>query len=163
MTNIYGSLINGEWCNVGNEIANINPSESSQVLGHLISANARQIDDAVSAARHAQPLWSAVKLEDKKNILYSIGQELMDRSDEIGKILSSEEGKPFAEGRGEVFRAGEFYQYYAAECLRQIGESAASVRPNIDIEISREPIGVAGLITPWNFPIAIAAWKMGPA
>ena len=163
MTNIYGSLINGEWCNVGNEIANINPSQSSQVLGHLISANARQIDDAVSAARHAQPLWSAVKLEDKKNILYSIGQELMDRSDEIGKILSSEEGKPFAEGRGEVFRAGEFYQYYAAECLRQIGESAASVRPNIDIEISREPIGVAGLITPWNFPIAIAAWKMGPA
>ena len=163
MTNIYGSLINGEWCNVGNEIANINPSESSQVLGHLISANASQIDDAVSAARHAQPLWSAVKLEDKKNILYSIGQELMDRSDEIGKILSSEEGKPFAEGRGEVFRAGEFYQYYAAECLRQIGESAASVRPNIDIEISREPIGVAGLITPWNFPAAMATRKIGPA
>ena len=77
--------------------------------------------------------------------------------------MSSEEGKPFAEGRGETFRAGEFYQYYAAECLRQIGESAASVRPGINIDISREAIGVAGLITPWNFPIAIAAWKMGPA
>ena len=163
MKNIYGSLINGEWHNIGNEIANINPSESSSVLGHLISANINQVDDAISAARHAQPSWNAVKLEEKKNILYAIGQELIDRSDEIGMILSSEEGKPFAEGRGEVFRAGEFYQYYAAECLRQIGESAASVRPNIDIEISREPIGVAGLITPWNFPIAIAAWKMGPA
>lgn len=163
MKNIYGSLINGEWHNIGNEMANINPSESSSVLGHLISANINQVDDAISAARHAQPSWNAVKLEEKKNILYAIGQELIDRSDEIGMILSSEEGKPFAEGRGEVFRAGEFYQYYAAECLRQIGESAASVRPNIDIEISREPIGVAGLITPWNFPIAIAAWKMGPA
>jgi len=92
MKNIYGSLINGEWHNIGNEIANINPSESSSVLGHLISANINQVDDAISAARHAQPSWNAVKLEEKKNILYAIGQELIDRSDEIGMILSSEEG-----------------------------------------------------------------------
>ena len=163
MSNIYGSLINGEWDNSGTQVPNINPSDVSQTLGHMASATAGQVSDAVAAARAAQPSWDAVKLEEKKNILHAIGQELIDRCDEIGKILSSEEGKPFAEGRGETFRAGEFYQYYAAECLRQIGESAASVRPGINIDISREAIGVAGLITPWNFPIAIAAWKMGPA
>ena len=163
MSNIYGSLINGEWDNSGVQTPNINPSDISKTLGHMASATAAQVNDAVAAARAAQPAWEAVKLEEKKNILHAIGQELIDRCDEIGTILSSEEGKPFAEGRGETFRAGEFYQYYAAECLRQIGESAASVRPGINIDISREAIGVAGLITPWNFPIAIAAWKMGPA
>jgi len=163
MSNIYGSLINGEWHNEGSQTPNINPSDISETLGHMASATASQVNDAVAAARAAQPAWEAVKLEERKNILHAIGQELIDRCDEIGTILSSEEGKPFAEGRGETFRAGEFYQYYAAECLRQIGESAASVRPGINIDISREAIGVAGLITPWNFPIAIAAWKMGPA
>lgn len=163
MSNVYGSLINGEWYNSGIQTPNINPSDISKTLGHLASATPAQVSDAVAAARAAQPGWEAVKLEEKKNILHAIGQELIDRCDEIGTILSSEEGKPFVEGRGETFRAGEFYQYYAAECLRQIGESAASVRPGINIEISREAIGVAGLITPWNFPIAIAAWKMGPA
>jgi len=163
MSNIYGSLINGEWDNSGAKSPNINPSDISETLGHMASATASQVSDAVAAARAAQPGWEAVKLEEKKNILHAIGQELIDRCDEIGTILSSEEGKPFAEGRGETFRAGEFCQYYAAECLRQIGESAASVRPGINIDISREAIGVAGLITPWNFPIAIAAWKMGPA
>jgi len=163
MSDIYGSLIDGEWNKSGVQTPNINPSDVSETLGHMVSATASQVSDAVAAARAAQPAWEAVKLEEKKNILYAIGQELIERCDEIGAILSSEEGKPFAEGRGETFRAGEFYQYYAAECLRQIGESAASVRPGINIEISREPVGVAGLITPWNFPIAIAAWKMGPA
>jgi aldehyde dehydrogenase (NAD+) len=163
MSNIYGNLINGEWDNSGAQTPNINPSDISETLGHLVSATPSQVSDAVAAARAAQPAWEAVKLEEKKNMLHAIGQELIDRCDEIGTILSSEEGKPFAEGRGETFRAGEFYQYYAAECLRQIGESAASVRPGINIDISREAIGVAGLITPWNFPIAIAAWKMGPA
>lgn len=163
MSDIYGSLIDGDWNLSGEQTPNINPSDISEILGHMASATPRQVSDAVAAARAAQPAWEAVKLEEKKNILHAIGQELIDRCDEIGTILSSEEGKPFAEGRGETFRAGEFYQYYAAECLRQIGESAASVRPGINIDISREAVGVVGLITPWNFPTAIPAWKMGPA
>ena len=163
MEQIYGQLINGEWDTSGAQTANLNPSDVSETVGHMASATPGQVADAVAAARAAQPGWEAVKLEEKKNILHAIGQELIDRCDEIGTILSREEGKPFAEGRGETFRAGEFYQYYAAECLRQIGESAASVRPGINIDISREALGVVGLITPWNFPIAIAAWKMGPA
>lgn len=163
MTKIYGQLINGEWDNTGDQTENINPSDVTDIVGHMAAATESQVSDAVAAARAAQPGWEAVKLEEKKNILHAIGQELIDRCDEIGTILSREEGKPFAEGRGETFRAGEFYQYYAAECLRQIGESAASVRPGIHIDITREAVGTVGLITPWNFPIAIAAWKMGPA
>ena len=163
MSDIYGQLIDGEWDRSGEQTPNINPSDISEIVGHMASATTAQVDDAVAAARAAQPRWESVKLEEKKNILYAIGQELIDRCDEIGTLLSREEGKPFAEGRGETFRAGEFYQYYAAECLRQIGESAASVRPGIHIDISREALGVVGLITPWNFPVAIAAWKMGPA
>ena len=152
MSDIYGSLINGEWDNSGVQVPNINPSDISKTLGHMANATPTQVSDAVAAARAAQPGWEAVKLEEKKNMLHAIGQELIDRCDEIGTILSSEEGKPFAEGRGETFRAGEFYQYYAAECLRQIGESAASVRPGINIDISREAIGVAGAYNTLEFP-----------
>ncbi len=163
MDQIFGQLIHGEWIDGGHQQANINPSDISDTVGVMATATEAQVADAIEAARAAQPGWDAVKLEEKKNMLHAIGQELIDRCDEIGTILSREEGKPFAEGRGETFRAGEFYQYYAAECLRQIGESAASVRPGIHIDVTREPVGVVGLITPWNFPIAIAAWKMGPA
>lgn len=160
---IYGSLIDGDWTNDGPLMDNINPSDTSEIVGQMAGAKPAMVTDAVAAARAAQPAWEAVKLEEKRLIMHAIGQEFIDRCDEIGTILSREEGKPFAEGRGETYRAGEFYQYYAAECLRQIGESAASVRPGINIDISREALGVVGLITPWNFPIAIAAWKMGPA
>jgi aldehyde dehydrogenase (NAD+) len=163
MTDIYGSLINGEWDTSGTQSKNINPSDISDNVGTLANAKPESVSDAVEAARAAQSGWAATKLEERKNILHNIGQELIDRCDEIGTLLSREEGKPFAEGRGETFRAGEFYQYYAAECLRQIGESAESVRPGIHIDITREAVGVVGLITPWNFPICIPAWKMAPA
>lgn len=163
MTEIYGSLIDGSWEVSGAKTKNINPSDISDDVGMLANGNTQNVADAVEAARAAQPEWAATKLEERKNILHNIGQELIDRCDEIGTLLSREEGKPFAEGRGETFRAGEFYQYYAAECLRQIGESAESVRPGIHIDITREAVGVVGLITPWNFPICIPAWKMAPA
>ena len=163
MEQVYGQLINGEWDNSGAQSANINPSDVSEIVGHMASATEAQVADAIAAARAAQSGWEDVKLEDKQAMLYAIGQELVDRADEIGTILSREEGKPFAEGRGETAYAGKFYKYYAAECIRQIGECAASTRPGIHIDITREAVGVVGLITPWNFPIAIAAWKMAPA
>ncbi|NNC35865.1 MAG: aldehyde dehydrogenase family protein [Acidimicrobiales bacterium] len=163
MTDIFGSLINGEWDISGPQVKNVNPSDVSTDVGAMANGDAQNVSDAVGAARAAQPAWAATKLEERKNILHNIGQELIDRCDEIGTLLSREEGKPFAEGRGETYRAGEFYQYYAAECLRQIGESAESVRPGIHIDITREAVGVVGLITPWNFPICIPAWKMAPA
>ncbi|MDH3663669.1 MAG: aldehyde dehydrogenase family protein, partial [Alphaproteobacteria bacterium] len=90
-------------------------------------------------------------------------QTLMTRSAELGELLSREEGKPLAEGKGEVYRAGQFFCYYAAETLRQIGDSADSVRPGIEIDVRREPVGVVAVISPWNFPVATASWKIAPA
>ena len=90
-------------------------------------------------------------------------QELIARAGELGELLSREEGKPRAEGVGEVYRSGQFFTYYAAEALRQIGDTADSVRPGIEIDVRREPLGVVAVISPWNFPMATAAWKIAPA
>jgi len=88
---------------------------------------------------------------------------MMDRAEELGTLLSREEGKPLAEGKGEVYRAGQFFTYYAAETLRQIGENADSVRPGIEVDVRREAVGVVAIISPWNFPTATASWKIAPA
>src|SRR5262249_25453882 len=89
--------------------------------------------------------------------------ELCARSKELGDLLSREEGKPRAEGVGEVFRSGQFFQYFAAEALRIAGDAADSVRPGIDVEVRREPVGVVAVISPWNFPISTASGKIAPA
>jgi len=96
-------------------------------------------------------------------VLMAIGTELMARAEEIGRLLSREEGKPLAEGKGEVYRAGQFFTYFAAEVLRQHGDLAESVRPGIEIDVRREPVGVVAIISPWNFPVATPAWKIAPA
>lgn len=93
----------------------------------------------------------------------AIGTELMARAGEIGTLIAREEGKPLAEARGEAYRAGQFFTYYAAEALRQLGQTADSVRPQIEIDVRREPVGVVAIISPWNFPVATAAWKIAPA
>ena len=95
--------------------------------------------------------------------MIKIGDELIAKSKELGELLSREEGKPLAEGIGEVARAGQQFQYYGSECLRLNGERIPSTRPGFQVEISREPLGVIGIISPWNFPIAIPAWKAAPA
>ncbi|HLS50854.1 MAG TPA: aldehyde dehydrogenase family protein, partial [Burkholderiaceae bacterium] len=95
--------------------------------------------------------------------LDAIGTELLARKNELGELLSREEGKTLAEGVGEVARAGQIFKFYAAEAVRQTGEIVDSVRPQVSVEISREPVGVVGIIAPWNFPIAIPAWKIAPA
>ena len=95
--------------------------------------------------------------------LKKVSDEILARKDELGRLLAREEGKILARGIGEVVRAGQIFAFFAGEALRIAGEKLASVRPNIDVEITREPVGVVGLITPWNFPIAIPAWKIAPA
>jgi aldehyde dehydrogenase (NAD+) len=93
----------------------------------------------------------------------SIGEEMMARSAELGELLSREEGKPLAEGKGEVYRAGQFFTYYAAEVLRQSGDTADSVRAGIEVDVRREAMGTVAIISPWNFPTATASWKIAPA
>ncbi|WP_281926638.1 aldehyde dehydrogenase family protein [Roseibium album] len=157
------NLIAGEWLAGENELENRNPSDLSDLIGMFAQAGPDQLDTTLDRARLAQTEWSAYGLERKQAVLMNIGNELMARAEELGTLLSREEGKPFAEGKGEVYRAGQFFTYYAAECLRQIGENADSVRDGIEVDVRREPVGVVAVISPWNFPTATASWKIAPA
>ena len=155
--------IAGEWQSGEHTVTNVNPSNINENLGEFAQASKQQVQQAISAANQAQPEWEKTPLERKQAVLQAIGDELIARCDELGTLLSSEEGKPFAEGRGEIYRAGQFFQYFAAEVLRQMGDTAQSVRPGVSVEVTREAVGVIAIISPWNFPTATAAWKIAPA
>jgi len=159
-TQIY---IDGIWRDGASTIENRNPSDTSDLIGRYAQADASHLDAALAAARRAQPIWWAAGIQKRHDVLMAIGTELMARADEIGRLLSREEGKPLAEGKGEVYRAGQFFTYFAAEVLRQHGDLAESVRPGIEIDVRREPVGVVAIISPWNFPVATPAWKIAPA
>jgi aldehyde dehydrogenase (NAD+) len=159
----FSNYIGGEWIETADTIENINPSDTSDIIGHYASASPEEALQAVDAAKEGFESWSQSGLEARKAALDMIGGELIARSKELGTLLSREEGKPLAEGIGEVARAGQFFQYFGAEVLRQMGEHTASTRPGVDVDVSREPLGVIGIITPWNFPTAVAAWKIAPA
>jgi acyl-CoA reductase-like NAD-dependent aldehyde dehydrogenase len=117
----------------------------------------------VQAARAAFPAWSVSGIQARADALDKIGTEILARREELGTLLAREEGKTKPEGIGEAARAGNIFKFFAGECLRLAGETLPSVRPGIGVEVTREPMGVVGLITPWNFPIAIPAWKIAPA
>ncbi|MGE3693312.1 MAG: aldehyde dehydrogenase family protein [Novosphingobium sp.] len=155
--------IEGRWLPGSSRIENRNPSELSDLIGDYDQASADQLDQALLAARRAQRIWWAAGIQKRHDVLMSIGTELMARAEEIGRIIAREEGKPAAEGRGEVYRAGQFFTYFAAESLRNQGDLAESVRPGIEIDVRREPVGVVAIISPWNFPVATPAWKIAPA
>ena len=157
------NLIAGEWLPGESEIENRNPSDLSDLVGVFAQASADQLDATLARAAEAQREWAGYGMERKQAVLNAIGNELMARAEELGTLLSREEGKPLAEGKGEVYRAGQFFTYYAAECLRQLGENADSVRPGIEVDVRREPVGVVAVISPWNFPTATASWKIAPA
>ncbi len=163
MSDVQKNYIAGAWVAGGDAIENRNPSDLSDLVGMYAQATAAQLDDAIAGAARAQREWAGYGLERKQAVLMAIGNELMARAAELGELLSREEGKPLAEGKGEVFRAGQFFTYYAAEVLRQIGDTAASVRAGVDVEVHREPVGVVAIISPWNFPTATASWKIAPA
>ncbi|MEP0566413.1 MAG: aldehyde dehydrogenase family protein, partial [Paracoccaceae bacterium] len=163
MSNSKLNYIAGQWIGGESEIENRNPSDLSDLVGVFAQASSDQLDLAIEKAHEAQRLWTGYGMERKQAVLQAIGTELIARSEELGTLLSREEGKPLAEGKGEVYRAGQFFTYYAAECLRQLGENADSVRDGIEIDVRREPVGVVAIISPWNFPTATAAWKIAPA
>ena len=159
----HNNLINGQWTAGQTTAPNINPSDLSDVIGEYAQGNAADVETAVAAATAAFPTWSTSGIQARSDALDKIGTEILARKEELGDLLAREEGKTRAEGIGEVARAGQIFKFFAGECLRLSGETLPSVRPGIGVEITREPIGVVGLITPWNFPIAIPAWKIAPA
>ena len=163
MTSQHKNFIGGEWVAGPNEIENRNPSDLSDLIGMYAQASGDQLEQALDQAKIAQAEWAAYGIERKYNVLMAIGTEMMARAEELGTLLSREEGKPLAEGKGEVYRAGQFFTYYAAETLRQMGENADSVREGIEVDVRREAVGVVAIISPWNFPTATASWKIAPA
>jgi len=163
MGNRFQNYINGEWVQGSSWTANRNPSDLGDVIGEYAMADRAQTDAAIDAAKRALPAWSIGSIQDRATMLDKVGSDILARKDELGRLLAREEGKTLPEGVGESARAGHIFKFFAGEVLRMSGEKIPSVRPGVDVEITREPIGVVGLITPWNFPIAIPAWKIAPA
>ena len=163
MANQFKNYINGEWVAGDKWAPNRNPSDIADVIGEYAQAGVKQTEAAIAAAVAAFPAWSTGSIQERANILDRAGSEILARKDELGRLLSREEGKTLPEGVGETVRAGQIFKFFGGEVLRLAGEKLPSVRPGVDVEITREPIGVVGLITPWNFPIAIPAWKIAPA
>jgi aldehyde dehydrogenase (NAD+) len=160
---LHKNLIGGEWVEGVDVTKNVNPSNTDDVVGEYAQADRAQVEAAIAEARAAFAGWASTPIETRADMLDAVGNEILARKDELGRLLSREEGKTLPEGVGEVVRAGRIFKFFAAECLRLSGETIPSTRPGIQVEITREPVGVVGLITPWNFPAAIPAWKMAPA
>ena len=159
----HENYIDGKWVASETYTDNISPSDLNDTIGSYARGGVRETELAIAAANTAFAGWSNSAPEERKAVLDKIGAELIERSAELGELLAREEGKTIAEGVGEVYRSGQFFQYYAAETLRQMGEVTDSVRPGVDVEARREALGVIGIVTPWNFPMAVAAWKVAPA
>jgi aldehyde dehydrogenase (NAD+) len=157
------NFINGKWVGGASANRNINPSNVADVVGEYAQADRQQAEAAIASARAAFAKWSVSSIQLRADILDAIGTEILARREELGTLLSREEGKTRPEGIGEATRAGNIFKFFAGEALRPHGELVPSVRPGIEVEITREPVGVIGMITPWNFPLAIPAWKIAPA
>lgn len=163
MAQRFDNFIGGEWAAGVGYTDNINPSDLSDSIGEYAQADAAQVAQAIDAAHRAFPAWSVSGIQARADSLEKVGLEILARREELGALLAREEGKTLPEAIGEVVRAGNIFKFFAGECLRQSGDLLDSVRPGVSVEVTREPLGVIGLITPWNFPIAIPAWKIAPA
>lgn len=160
---VFENFIGGRWIGGSDFNENRNPSNLEDVIGLYARAGEADVDMAVAAARQALPGWALASPQVRADLLERVGAAILARKDELGALLSREEGKTLAEGIGETVRAAQIFKFFAGEALRNAGDLLGSVRPDIDVEVTREPVGVVGLITPWNFPIAIPAWKIAPA
>ena len=160
---LHRNFINGEWLEGKGVRENLNPSDLTDIVGEYAQADKAQTEAAIAAAKAAQPAWAAATPQVRADALEFIGTELLARKDEIGRLLSREEGKPLSNGIAETTRAAQIFKFFAQETLRVEGVAVSSVRPGVDVLVTREAVGVVGLICPWNFPIAIPAWKLAPA
>jgi alpha-ketoglutaric semialdehyde dehydrogenase len=159
----FQSLVGGEWLRTGDEAVVENPSDLDSPVGVALQAAPELVDAAVDAARDGGERWRSQTGAGRAEALERVAAELLARSDELGRLLASEEGKTLAEARGEVARAGQIFRFFAGEAVRLGGEVVESVRPGVEVELRHEPLGIVAAITPWNFPIAIPAWKTAPA
>lgn len=160
---VHKNLVAGGWQDASQAKENINPSDTTDIVGEYSQADGATVEAAIAAAKAAAPAWGISSPQQRFDLLDAVGSEILARKEELGQLLSREEGKTLPEGIGEVMRAGAVFKFFAGEALRITGDKIASVRPGVDVEVTREALGVVGIITPWNFPIAIPAWKIAPA
>ncbi len=157
------NLINGRW-EIGTTTGvSTNPSDTREVVAEYARADRNQTEQAIRSAADALPYWSQSTPQRRADVLDQVGNELLARKDELGTLLAREEGKTLPEAVAEVARAGQIFKFFAGEALRIQGELMASVRQGVQVDVTREPVGVVGIVAPWNFPMAIPAWKIAPA
>jgi alpha-ketoglutaric semialdehyde dehydrogenase len=163
MATAFPNLIDGRSIDSTERTPDINPSNIQDIVGEFARGTPADVTHAVASAKHAFAKWSLTTPQERFDILDRAGTEILARKEELGRLLSREQGKPLADAIGEAARAGAIFKYFAGEAVRIRGDKLDSVRPGVEVEVSREPLGVVGLITPWNFPLAIPAWKIAPA
>lgn len=155
--------INGEKVTTERPGESHNPSDTRDIVARTPDGGEAEVNAAAAAAKAAFPSWSEASPEVRADILDRASNILFERREQVGRLLSREEGKTLPEGIGETVRAARILKYFGGEALRLHGQNLMSVRPGVEIQTYRQAVGVYGLITPWNFPIAIPAWKMAPA
>jgi aldehyde dehydrogenase (NAD+) len=160
---IFGNYINGEWITSGDTFENRNPANTTELVGNFVKGSAADIDAAASAAAGALAAWSAMSGPGRGNILYKAADVLDRNFESIAADMTREEGKTLPEAKGEVRRSINIFRYFAGEGSRMPGMLVPSERDRVHMFAVRKPIGVVGLVTPWNFPSAIPAWKLAPA
>jgi alpha-ketoglutaric semialdehyde dehydrogenase len=163
MATTYPNLIDGRPIDSTERAPDINPSNLHDIVGEFARGSSKDAELAIAAAKQAFPKWSRATPQERFDILDRAGTEILARKEELGRLLAREQGKPLADAIGEAARAGAIFKFFAGEALRLGGEKIDSVRPGIEVEITREPVGIVVAITPWNFPLAIPAWKIAPA
>jgi aldehyde dehydrogenase (NAD+) len=163
VTECFDNFIDGDSAPGASTRPNINPSDIADIVGDFACASMSDCERAIAVAANAKYDWARSPIQNRYEILKTASDEILDRREELGRLLAREEGKTLPEGIGEATRAGQIFAFFAGECLRQFGETGDSVRPGVKVDITREPVGTVGIITPWNFPIAIPAWKIAPA
>jgi acyl-CoA reductase-like NAD-dependent aldehyde dehydrogenase len=159
----FGNYIAGRWVEGPSWSVNRNPSDTRDVIGEYAQADDAQIDEAIEAARAAFPGWSNSGVQERSEILDRVGNALLARREELGRQLAREQGRALPDALAEVGRAAQIFKFFGGEALRLAGELIASTRPGVEVAITREPVGVVGIIAPWNVPLAIPAWKIAPA
>jgi aldehyde dehydrogenase (NAD+) len=159
----FGNYINGEWTTAGATFENRNPANTAELVGNFVKGTAEDLAAAAAAAAEALPAWSATSGPARGNLLYKAADILDKNFESIAAEMTREEGKTLPEAKGEVRRSINIFRYFAGEGSRLPGMIVPSERDRVHMFALRKPIGVVGLITPWNFPSAIPAWKLAPA
>ena len=162
---VFQNFVNGEWvaAKSGQTHLNRNPANTDEIIGEFPLSSEADVDAAVSAAREAYKTWRLVPAPKRAEILFRTAELLVKRKEEFSRDMTREMGKVLAETRGDVQEAIDMTYYMAGEGRRLFGQTTPSELPNKFAMSVRQPIGVCGLITPWNFPMAIPSWKMMPA